>query len=108
MLENMSLDESCIVFPFPARYHRLVFLLPYPEASMTAHRAVFSTMARCLLFSSVVAVLGLNWGCGGEMPSQATLDEAAEARVQAARDATEKFLAKPSKKSTNPWASKTR
>jgi hypothetical protein len=75
---------------------------------MTAQGASFSRMARCFLFSLVMAVLGINWGCGGGMPSEATLDEAAEARVQAARDATEKFLAKQNQKSTNPIARKSR
>ena len=48
---------------------------------MTANSTCFSTMARCLLLSVAMAVLGLTWGCG-EIPSQATPDEAAKARVQ--------------------------
>jgi hypothetical protein len=107
MLKNMSLDGSCIVFAFPARYHRRVFFLRYREVAMTAHSAFFSSKARYLFFSFGVAVLALNWGCGGGMPSEATLDEAAQERVQAARDATEKFLAKPKQKSANPFARKT-
>jgi len=61
---------------------------------MTAHGKFFSTITRCLLFSVAMAVLGLTWGCGGEVPSQATLDEAATGRVKEAQDAQKEFMLK--------------
>jgi hypothetical protein len=69
---------------------------------MTASSRSFFAVARCLLFSATVAVPGFTWGCGGEVPSQATLDDAAKARVQAAQDAQKEFMAKQkaAKKST--------
>jgi hypothetical protein len=63
------------------------------EVSMPAHSTFFSTMARCLLFSVAMAILGVTSGCG-ELPPQATLDEGAKARVQKAQDAQNKFMAK--------------
>jgi hypothetical protein len=58
---------------------------------MTAPSKFVSTVARCLLFSVAIAVLGLTGGCG-EAPSQATLDDAAKARVQEAQDAMKKVI----------------
>jgi hypothetical protein len=68
---------------------------------MTAHSKFFSTIARCLLFSVAMAVLGLAWGCG-EVPSQTTLDDGAKARVQEGQDATKK--AREKKKPPRPFA----
>jgi hypothetical protein len=52
---------------------------------MTANRKPLSPIARCLLFPVAMSVLGLTWGCG-EISPQATLDDAAKARVQEAHD----------------------
>ncbi len=46
----------------------------------------FSTIARCLLFSIATADLGLTWGCGGGMTSQATLDDAGKAQIKEANN----------------------
>ena len=60
-----------------------------------------------------MAVLGVTWGCG-ELPPQATLDEGAQARVQKAREAQERFLAKQeakhkaNQKANQPSATKKR
>ena len=64
---------------------------------MTAHSKLFSTLARSLLLTGALAVLGLTWGCG-EVPSQATLDDAAKARVQAAHDREKEFMEKMARK----------
>jgi hypothetical protein len=53
---------------------------------MNAHTKLFHTMKMCLLFSVTMSILGLTWGCGGDVPSQSTPDEAANARAQAAAD----------------------
>ena len=60
---------------------------------MTARSKFFSALARCCLLSVAMAVLGLAWGCG-ELPSQATPDEGAKARIQKAQEANIKFLEK--------------
>jgi hypothetical protein len=60
---------------------------------MTANSTFRCTMARYLLLSVAIAVLGLTWGCGGDT-SQAPLDAAAQARVQGARESTRKFMEK--------------
>jgi Fe-S cluster biogenesis protein NfuA len=52
-----------------------------------------------------MTVLGFNGGCGGGVQSQATLDEAAEKRVQESKDAMKRFMAK--KKAPEPSARKT-
>jgi len=70
---------------------------------MTADSKFFSTIARSLLFSVAMAVLGLAWGCG-EVPSQNVLDAGAEARVQRAKDSMQKFM---EKQATKRAASKT-
>jgi len=69
---------------------------------MTANSRFSSAIARCLLFSVTMAVLGLTWGCGGAIPSHATLDEGAQARVQAAQDAMKKEHEK--KRKARPFA----
>ena len=56
-----------------------------------------STMAKCLLASVAMVTLGLTWGCG-EVPSQATLNDAAKARVQAAHDREKQFMEKVARK----------
>jgi len=61
---------------------------------MTSHTKFFSTIARRLLFSVAMAVLGLIWGCGGGVPPQATLDDAAKAQVQEAREVQHKLIEK--------------
>jgi hypothetical protein len=66
----------------------------YIEVVMTAHSKVFSTWTRCLLVSVAMAVLGFAWGCGDGVSSQATLDDAAKARVQQAHDSEKKFMDK--------------
>jgi hypothetical protein len=66
---------------------------------MTANRKPLSPIARCLLFSVAMAVLGLTWGCG-EVPPQATLDDAAKAQVQEAHDVQRKLREKRAAKAT--------
>jgi hypothetical protein len=61
---------------------------------MTARSRAFSAMTRCLVCSVGLAALGVTWGCGPGVQSQATLDKAAEARVQEARDFQKKYLEK--------------
>ena len=68
---------------------------------MTTHSKSCSTIARCLLFSVATAFLGLAWGCG-EVPSYATLDDGAKARVDDAQDAMKK--AREKKKPPRPFA----
>ena len=64
---------------------------------MTAHSKLFSTLARSLLLTGALAALGLTWGCGG-VPSQAPLDDAAKARIQAAHDREKQFMEKVANK----------
>src|SRR6185437_13896350 len=45
------------------------------EDFMTSGHNPFSDRARCLLLSLAIVILGSAWGCGGGVPSQATLDE---------------------------------
>jgi hypothetical protein len=66
---------------------------------MMARSKVFSTGETGLLVSVAIAALGLTWGCGG-VPSQATLDDAAKARVQAAHDREKQFMEKVMSKTT--------
>jgi hypothetical protein len=61
---------------------------------MTPNSKFLSTVARCLLVSVGMAVLGFTWGCSGEVPPQATLDDAAKARVQEAREVQHKLIEK--------------
>jgi hypothetical protein len=61
---------------------------------MTARSKRFSAAARCLVVLVATAVLGVTWGCGGGVPSHATLDDAAKARVQEAQDSQKKFMDK--------------
>jgi hypothetical protein len=46
---------------------------------MKAHSKFFRAVARCLLFSVVMTVLGLTWGCGN---ADAPPDEATKAKIQ--------------------------
>jgi hypothetical protein len=64
---------------------------------MTAHSKFLSTMAKGLLVSVAMAVLGLTWGCG-EVPSQAPMDDAAKARVQEAHNREKQFMEKVARK----------
>ncbi len=66
---------------------------------MTPHSKVISTMATCWWVWVAVAALGLTWGCGG-VPSEVTLDDAAKAKIQDARDAQKKFMEKVASKTT--------
>jgi hypothetical protein len=68
--------------------------LPYLEGFMTASTKLFCTTARCLLVSVAMAVLGFTSGCGGGVAPQATLDDAAKARVQEAREVQHKLIEK--------------
>jgi hypothetical protein len=61
---------------------------------MTANSKVRSTVARCLSFSMATAVLALTWGCGGAIPSQATPDDGANARVKTAQAANINYMEK--------------
>jgi hypothetical protein len=61
---------------------------------MTARNQCFSAMTRSLVCSVALMALGVMWGCGGGTASQAALDEAAEARVQEAKNATKKAMEK--------------
>jgi hypothetical protein len=67
---------------------------------MTARSKRFSAMTRCLVVPVATAVLGVTWGCGGGIPSQATLDDAAKARVQEAQDSEKRLLEKRAAKAT--------
>jgi hypothetical protein len=64
---------------------------------MAAYSKIFSAPTKCLLVSVAMAALGLTWGCGG-VPPQATLDDAAKARVQAAHDREKQFMEKVANK----------
>ena len=70
----------------------MTYSLSYLEVPMMAHSKFFSTVARCSLFAVAMAVVGLTWGCSGDVP-QAPLDGAAQARVKEAQDAQKKFMA---------------
>jgi len=61
---------------------------------MTAHCKFFPAVARCLLVSVPMAVLGPIWGCGGEIAPQASLDDATKAKVQESKDNMKDFMAK--------------
>jgi hypothetical protein len=64
---------------------------------MTAHSKIRSTMAKGLLVSFAMAVLGLTWGCG-EVPSQAPMDDATKARIQEAHNREKQFMEKMARK----------
>jgi hypothetical protein len=64
------------------------------EASMTSSLNSLSVIARCLLLSFAMVILGSAWGCGGGVPSQATLDEEGQKRLQEAQDNMRKSMAK--------------
>ena len=64
---------------------------------MIAYSRFLSTTANGLLVSVAMVTVGLTCGCG-EVPSQATLDDAAKAQVQAAHDAEKKFMEKVARK----------
>jgi hypothetical protein len=64
---------------------------------MMAYSKFLSRMANCLLVSVAMVTAGVTCGCG-EIPSQATLDDAAKAQVQAAHDAEKKFMEKVARK----------
>ena len=67
---------------------------------MTANSKFLSTIGRCLLFSVAMAVFGLTWGCGGGVPPQATLDDAAKAQIQEAHEVQRKLLEKRAAKAS--------
>ena len=67
---------------------------------MTANRKPLSPIARCLLCSVAMAVLAFTWGCGGGVPPQATLDDAAKAQIQEAHEVQRKLLEKRAAKAS--------
>jgi hypothetical protein len=53
---------------------------------MTQRSRFLRMIASHLSYSIAIALLGLTWGCGANVPSQSTPDEAANARAQAVAD----------------------
>ncbi len=61
---------------------------------MMARRTIFSTLTGYCVVAFAAVVLGLAGGCGSEPSAQATLDEAAQARVKEQQDRMKAFMAK--------------
>lgn len=64
---------------------------------MATHGKFSSGVARCLVFSVALALLGATWGCSSSVPAQAEMDEAAKARVREVHENTKAFMAKKKK-----------
>jgi hypothetical protein len=69
---------------------------------MTVQSKSFLREPRCLLFPFAMVVLGMGWGCSGEVPPQAALDDAAKARIQDGQDAMKK--ARQKERAPRPFA----
>jgi hypothetical protein len=65
---------------------------------MKAHTKFFHAVARCLLFSFALTVLGLTWGCGD---AGAPPDEATKAKIQELEAKVREVHAKKSKPETS-------
>jgi hypothetical protein len=61
---------------------------------MLSHAKAMTTIARYVVLSIAMAVLASAWGCGGSVPSQITLDEAGQKRVQDTKDLMRKSMEK--------------
>jgi len=75
---------------------------------MSVHAGVPSGLARCLLGLLATAILMTAWGCGGGMPSQATMDDEMKAKIGNMRESMKDSMKKSMRDDMRPASKKRR
>jgi len=73
---------------------------------MSVHAGVPSGPARCLLCVLATALLITAWGCGGGMPSQATIDDEMKAKIGTMRESMKDSMKKSMRDDMRPASKK--